>query len=149
MTGLVEHRPVGFEEGKLTLLILDMGRKRRPFRGRTLNGEFERIDARKHGYRRAEQEDIDIADHAAPRIRGTPSPAKSSARGGSAVRIPLRSTAERARGLRASSAAPDLIALPALRQRSGGGATCGRWREAAGPPLSGSKKRLAIRSSSE
>src|SRR5690606_26279834 len=69
---------------------------------------------------------------------------------GAAVRTALRNVADRARGLRASSA------LPGRTLRAGGwkvaaragGASAGRWREArTSPPLRSRRKDLTIRSS--
>src|SRR5690606_26397645 len=97
------------------------------------------------------EENIDDADHAAPRLiePGTPRPFALAGRAGAVVRTALRSVAERARGLRASSSSPAFSALRTGAQRDASVAEAGRCRDCGPAVLAASKKRLTIRSSSE
>src|SRR5262249_38437728 len=145
---LVEKRPVGLEQGEVSLLPFDLPLQVRPFGRDVLGRILERIDPDEGGDAGTNQNDVQRADHAAPLSSGTPSPRRSVDRGALAVRRPLRRIADRARGLRSASAALGLRALDAIH-REASTATCGRWRDRAGPALAGSKKRLTMRSSSE
>jgi hypothetical protein len=149
MRRLVEEGPVGLEQRQLAFLALDLPLNRRKLARGLSDGVLERVDPDEAREARADHDDVEKPDHAAPRILGAPRFVANRPRRGGGAHTMTQGRRPRARvACSLGGGRPDRPCAT-FDQRRSSTTTCGRWRDRAGPAFSGSKKRLTMRSSSE